>query len=307
VYLRNVLRHTDSVILPRDHPQSSDADLGWPALQQEAFMNVHASSTRLITERNSHRRISDHPDLLKRLAPLAATNPCRRGQEICSQGHLADFWFRLVSGTARHCVVRADGRRQIIDLLLPGDFFGFTTAHEYDFAVEAVAEGTTVASFPRQRLEELADSDPQLAREIRQVAFETLSRLQTQLLTLGRVTALEKVSSFLLELASRSSDDSSDNVVLPISRYDIADYLALSVETVSRSLTGLKTRGVIRMLGTRIVKIVDRDALDEAEGQVQSGPLCARRSTTRTGRAQHTPQRPPHRKVGFVAEKRTGV
>jgi CRP/FNR family transcriptional regulator, nitrogen fixation regulation protein len=307
VYLRNVLRQTDSVILASRSSTSSDADLGWAALQQEAFMNVHSSSTRLVTEPDSHRQISDHPDLLKRLAPLATTNRCRRGQEICSQGHLADFWFRLVSGTAKHCVVRANGRRQIIDLLLPGDFFGFTTAHEYDFAVEAVAEGTTVASFPRQRLEELADSDPQLAREIRQVAFETLSRLQTQLRTLGRVTALEKVSSFLLELASRSSDDSSDNVVLPISRYDIADYLALSVETVSRSLTGLKTRGVIRMLGTRIVKIVDRDALDEAELQVQSGPLCARTSTTRTSRAQHTPQRPPHRKVGFVAEKRTGI
>jgi CRP/FNR family transcriptional regulator, nitrogen fixation regulation protein len=229
-------------------------------------MKMHASSTRIVTEHDSHRkRYPNHPDLTQRLASLAIIKPCRRGEEICRQGHPAESWYRLVSGTARLCAVRADGRRQIIELLLAGDFFGFTTANEYDFTVEAVTEGTKVASFPRQRLELLADSDPQLAREIRQVAFETLSRMQSQLLTLGRITALEKVGSFLLELASRSSERSSDKVTLPISRYDIADYLALSVETVSRSLTDLKNRGVIRLLSTRMVMIVDRDALDDCD------------------------------------------
>jgi CRP/FNR family transcriptional regulator, nitrogen fixation regulation protein len=224
-------------------------------------MKVHATST----QRDPHCQHSRHPDLTKYFTSLGAIRPCHRGEEICSEGRRAEYWYRLVSGAARHCAVRADGRRQIIDLLLPGNFFGFTTSDEYDFTVEAVVEGTKVASFPRRQLEALADDDPQLSREVRQVAFESLTRVQTQLLTLGRITALEKVGSFLLELASRSSDRSGDNVALPISRYDIADYLALSVETVSRSLTDLKNRGVIKLLSTRMIKIVDRNALDEIE------------------------------------------
>jgi CRP/FNR family nitrogen fixation transcriptional regulator len=222
------------------------------------------SAAHIVTQNDHRGRPSTHPDLMKCLASFAVIRPCHRGEEICSQGHHAESWYRLVSGSARHCTVRADGRRQIVDLLLPGDFFGFTSTDEYDFTVEAAAEDTKVASFPRQRLELLVDSDPQLAREIRQVTFEMLSRVQAQLLTLGRITAPEKVGSFLLELASRSSD-SSDKIKLPISRYDIADYLALSVETVSRSLTDLKNRGVIKLLSTRTVMIVDRHALDNWE------------------------------------------
>lgn len=190
----------------------------------------------------------------------------QRGQEICSDGRPAECWNRIVLGAARRCVVRSDGRRQIVDLLLPGDFFGFTSASTYDFTVEAVGGGTLVASYPRRRVEMLADSDPQLARELRQVAFDAFSRLQSQLLILGRITALEKVGSFILEMAARLSDGAADGlVVLPVSRYDIADYLAVSVETVSRSLTDLKHRGVIALSGTRIVRIVDREALGDCE------------------------------------------
>ena len=111
----------------------------------------------------------------------------------------------------------------------------------------------------------LADADPLLGREIRQVAFLALARLQAQLLILGRITALEKVGSFILEMATRMSSERGNSVALPMSRYDIADYLAVSVETVSRSLTYLKQHGVIKFSGTRIVRIVDRDALEEGE------------------------------------------
>src|SRR5258707_9236586 len=109
----------------------------------------------------------------------------------------------------------------------------------------------------------LADADPLLGREIRQVAFLALARSQAKLLILGRITALEKVGSFILEMASRLSPERGNSVPLPMSRYDIADYLAVSVETVSRSLTDLKQRGVIKLSGTRIVRIVNRDALED--------------------------------------------
>jgi CRP-like cAMP-binding protein len=185
---------------------------------------------------------------------------CRRGQTICREGGSAENWYCLKTGTAKEYVDGSDGRRQIVDLLLPDNFFGFAVGEEYGFAVEAVTDNTVVACYPRRRIQKLAESDPQLAREITAAAFEALSRLQAQLLILGRVTAPKKVGAFLIEMARRLSDG-PDRVVLPISRYDIADYLAVSVETVSRSLTDLRHRGVIALAGKRCVKIMDRDAL----------------------------------------------
>jgi CRP/FNR family nitrogen fixation transcriptional regulator len=220
-----------------------------------------------------HRKLPTHqphllthqPHPLQSLDQFAVFTPFHRGQEICSQGQAADHWYCVLSGAAKRCVIRLDGRRQIVDLLLPGDVFGFTSLDEYDSSVEAIVESTVVAGYSRRRVEILADADPRLAREIRQVAFAALSRLQAQLLILGRITVLEKVGSFILEMASRLSNQRGNSVALPMSRYDIADYLAVSVETVSRSLTDLKHRGVIKLAGTRVVRIIDPHALEEGE------------------------------------------
>jgi CRP/FNR family transcriptional regulator, nitrogen fixation regulation protein len=225
---------------------------------------MKAATASTFTRQAIHQGlVSAEPHPMKSLDSLAVVMPCHRGQEICGQGRPAEHWYRVLSGAARRYVIRLDGRRQIVDLLLPGDCFGFSAGGEYDLAVEAVAEGTVVAGYPRRRAELLADSDPHLAREIRQAAFEAMSRMQSQLLIVGRITALEKVGSFILEMAERLSCGRNDSIALPISRYDIADYLAVSVETVSRSLTDLKHRGVIALSGTRTVKIVNRHALEE--------------------------------------------
>jgi len=202
---------------------------------------------------------------LQSLDALAVSIRCSRGQEICSPSRPADYWYRVVSGSARRCVIRPDGRRQIVDLLLPGDFFGFSERNEYDSTVEAVVEGTTVASYPPKRAEMMADADPQLARELRQVAYKALGRSRAHLLILGRITAREKVGAFLLELVERFSGGATDTIMLPISRYYVADSLALSVETVCRSLTELKQREVIALSGTRFVRIVDRQVLEEGD------------------------------------------
>jgi CRP/FNR family nitrogen fixation transcriptional regulator len=186
------------------------------------------------------------------------------GQEICCEGEAADRWFWIITGTARRSVIRSDGRRQIVDLLLPGDCFGFTNGPEYDDTVEAVVRDTYVGSCARSDAEALAETKPELAREIRRTAFEALSRLRAQLMIVGRVTALEKVGAYLIEMSDRLSRGSNE-CVLPMSRYDIADYLGLSVETVSRSLTHLKERGVIELSGPRSVRIRDRDALGGGE------------------------------------------
>src|SRR5258707_13415085 len=82
------------------------------------------------------------PKRLEKLASIGVVRKCHRGQEICRQGHPAEYWYRVASGTARRCVTQPDGRRQIVELLLPGDFFGFTALNQYDSTVEPVVEGT---------------------------------------------------------------------------------------------------------------------------------------------------------------------
>jgi len=171
--------------------------------------------------------LSKQPHPLKSLDSLAMVMSCHRGEEICGQYQRAEYWYCVISGAARRCAFRPDGRRQIIDLVLPGDFFGFSVREEYDSTVDAVVEGMLVASYPRRRVEMMADSDPRLAREILRLAFEAMSRLEAQLLVLGRITALEKVGSFILEMAARLSHGRGDSVALPVARYDIAYYLAV--------------------------------------------------------------------------------
>jgi CRP-like cAMP-binding protein len=202
---------------------------------------------------------------LKRIELQSRKTCYHRNQVICGQSEPAKFFYKVISGAARRYVVRWEGRRQIVDLLLPGDFWGLTAKWEYDSTMEAVSEGTVLAIFSRRHIEALADDDPAVARAIREVAFESMSRLQSQLLVVGRTTAIEKVGAFLLEMMTRLSDPQAEEMILPVSRYDIADYLAVSVETVSRSLSELKDNGVIALHGTRHVRIIDREALDHSE------------------------------------------
>ena len=193
---------------------------------------------------------------------LAVSARYCRGREIYAPDDPADHWYRLVSGMARKCAVMADGRRQIVDFLLPGDFFGLITRHEHRFAAEAVVEGTVVARYPRRRVEPLADADPEIGRLIREAAFEAISRSQARMILLGRMSAQGKVGGFLLEMAERSHDAGPERVLLPMSRYDIGDYLALAAETVSRTLSALRQSGAIRFEGTHRVRLIDRDALE---------------------------------------------
>jgi CRP/FNR family transcriptional regulator, nitrogen fixation regulation protein len=186
----------------------------------------------------------------------------QRGQEIYGETDPPDHWYRLESGTARKYALLADGRRCIVDFLFPGDYFGFRMRHCNSFAVEAIVPGTKVARYSRRILEAAADRDPRIAREIREIAFEVISRSQARLLILGRVTAIEKVGAFLLEMMTRCSGDDRQVVNLPMSRYDIADYLTISVETVSRALTELKRTGVIQLNGNRCFQLLDCDVLE---------------------------------------------
>jgi CRP/FNR family transcriptional regulator, nitrogen fixation regulation protein len=212
--------------------------------------------------RAASRPAGTQTDPLQVVARLYSAKSYRRGQEIYGAGEPADFWYHLLSGSARKCAILADGRRRIVDFLMPGDFFGFRARHERSFAVEAISHGTTAGTYPRHRIEAAADTDPALGRRIREIAFESIARSQARVLITGRVTALEKVGSFLVEMGNRSFDRSEQTVVLLMSRYDIADYLGLSVETVSRALSSFKQRGAIRFVGPHRVRLVDRQSLE---------------------------------------------
>jgi CRP/FNR family nitrogen fixation transcriptional regulator len=205
----------------------------------------------LATQDHAMRRLDEHAKIM-----LFA-----RSQEIPVNAEPAAHWYYVISGAVRRSAIRSDGRRQILDLMLPGDFFFVVNRHD-DLTVEAIAEQTALASYPGQGVEHLAQRDAEFARELRDVAFQALSRIQDQLLIIGGVTAVEKVSSFLLALASRSPGGAGQ-VVLPLTRYDIAEYLAVSVETVCRSFTSLQQRGAIRLAGKRTVRIVNRNVLEE--------------------------------------------
>jgi CRP/FNR family transcriptional regulator, nitrogen fixation regulation protein len=213
------------------------------------------------------RMLSMQPHALKRLDAFAAIMQCHRGQEIPNGSGSSGHWYYVIAGAVRRCTIRSDGRRQIVDLMLPRDFF-FISDSKREGTTEAIVEETVLASYPGARVEQFAERDPQFARELREVAFQSLSRSQDQLLILGGITAIEKVGSFLISLAGRASE-SKEQVELPVSRYDIADYLAVSVETVCRSITDLQQRGVITLAGKRTVKIINRGALeDRYEGRM---------------------------------------
>ena len=195
---------------------------------------------------------------LERIASLAHYH---FGQTLYCESARADYWYRIVSGAARECILTADGRRQIVDFLLPGDVFGFSCRGVRGLAGEIIVEATTIACYPRRLAEELAESDPVVARRVREMAFESIERLQARTVLLGCTSAIEKVSAFLLEMAARSATAPNAAIPLPMTRYDIADYLALAVETVSRALTTLRRVGAITLLGTRRVQINDRNRL----------------------------------------------
>ena len=198
------------------------------------------------------------------LESVATTTRRRRHQEVYCQNGPVDYRYRLVSGAARRFATQPDGRRQIVDFLLPGNYFGFSARNEHSFTVETIVDDTLVTRYSRARVDALMDADPRLARLIRDLTAAEISRLQARILLLGRITAREKINAFLLEMTERLSDG-PDRIVLPMSRYDVADYLAMSVETVSRALTVLKQRGTIRLAGRRCVQLVDRDALGDAD------------------------------------------
>ena len=197
------------------------------------------------------------------LDSLGSWHSYETGETVYGQEGRSDHWYQLVDGAARKCTLTSDGRRQIVDFFMPGDLFGFRAGSSHDCcSVESISSDTTMVRFQRQQMESLMESDRNFARQVREMAFASIDRMQSRTILLGRSRALERVSGFLIEMASRARPVTEEFVGLPMSRYDIADYLAIAVETVSRSLTTLRLGQVIAFLDTRHFRIVNRSALE---------------------------------------------
>src|SRR4029078_12870942 len=148
----------------------------------------------------SGARSSAADDPLEAIDAIAKITSHGRGENIQRRDHHAAYLSRAISGVARDCALLADGRRHIIAFLMPGDFFGFTPRDAHQFSVEAVVDDTVVAHYPLQRVEQRADANARLGRSLREMAFEAASRSQARSLILGRLSALERVGLFLLEM-----------------------------------------------------------------------------------------------------------
>jgi CRP-like cAMP-binding protein len=149
-----------------------------------------------------------------------------------------------------------------MDLLLAGDFFALDRRYAGSLLIEALGRISVIAEYRQHEIETLAAHRPDIRAFLIDVAFGNARRLQRRMLTMSHLRTTQKVGAFLLELSERLPERNTESITLPVSRYDIADYLGLAVESVSRSLSKLKSQGTIRMVGTRRVVITDRAALE---------------------------------------------
>jgi CRP/FNR family transcriptional regulator len=186
---------------------------------------------------------------------------------LFDQGALAGSVFNVTEGMVRLYKSLPDGRRQIVGFALPGDFLGLALMDRYGVAAEAVTQ-VRVCRFARPDFLAYVDGKPHLLRRLHEFAGHELSLAQDQMLLLGRRTAEEKVAAFLLNLQARYAriGTPSVTVALPMSRQDIADYLGLTIETVSRTLTRLAREKVIVIVpdGVRLLIAARLDQLAAA-------------------------------------------
>jgi len=188
------------------------------------------------------------PAAISRPHPFATYKP---GREIYAQGDLNDKCYQVTTGAVRVYRLLSDGRRQVVSFLLPGEMFGFEAGSHHSFFAEAITE-TTLAVFGRRHMQERS-------RELLALALTGMARAQQHLLVIGRQCAVERIAAFFVDLCERQGG--GRQLRLPMSRQDIADYLGLTIETVSRVVTKLKERSVIALRDARTIDIVRLEAL----------------------------------------------
>lgn len=194
---------------------------------------------------------------------LGTTARYENNRTIYYESDEADYYYKVRSGTVRLCKVTEDGRRQIAAFLVPGDLFGWADGDAYNFSAEAVSN-VTVEKYPRRRVEETVKADPNMGRHVLAFLSSQLTSAHDHLLLLGRMTAAERIAAFLLALAGRQRRVAGDGaaIELPMNRRDIADYLGLTVETVSRTMSEMKRKGIISFTEPEHIRLNQSSTLE---------------------------------------------
>jgi CRP-like cAMP-binding protein len=205
---------------------------------------------------------ADADSLAQRIAFMGATMSYARDTEIFGENEPADYLYKVVKGTVRTYKVLNDGRRQIGGFYLPGDIFGLEFADEYTLSADTITDAKVLV-VKRSALVALAERDAAIGRELRALTARELRRVQERILLLIK-SAQERVASFLLEMAERAA--TADAIELPMSRQDIADYLGLTIETVSRTLSALESAAAIEVPTSRRIVLRNRPALNQMHG-----------------------------------------
>ena len=178
--------------------------------------------------------------------------------EIFGENEPADYLYKVISGSVRTYKILSDGRRQVGGFYLPGDIFGLEFSDEHTLSAEAISDAKVLV-VKSSALSALAARDPSVAQQLFALTGRELHRVQDRILLLIK-NARERVASFLLEMAERASENNT--IELPMSRQDIADYLGLTIETVSRTLSSLETASAIEVsASSRRIVLRNRAAL----------------------------------------------
>ena len=188
---------------------------------------------------------------------MGASMPFARNSEIYGENEPAEYLYRVISGTVRTYRMLNDGRRQIGAFYLPGDMFGLEVGDAHTFSAEAIVD-SKVMVIKRSSVISLAARENDVARQLWTMTAGELQRVQDHIMLLIK-TAQERVAGFLLEMAKRAP--AGNEIDLPMSRQDIADYLGLTIETVSRTLTQLENSSAIAVPSSRRIVLRNRAAL----------------------------------------------
>ena len=186
----------------------------------------------------------------------------RERMEIFGEGEETEYVYQIISGAVRTYKLLPDGRRQINSFHLPGDMFGFENGAVHRFTAEAIVETNVYITKQRSLLDTMAIRKAG-ATNLLSLVTQNLQHAENHMLLLGRKTAQEKVAAFLLEMDERQAHPNV--MIFPMSRRDIADYLGLTIETVSRALSTLRDEKMLRFEGQtqRLVVLLDLGRLAE--------------------------------------------
>jgi CRP/FNR family nitrogen fixation transcriptional regulator len=209
-----------------------------------------------------HAPIAASPDQFSVIATcsgvIATEFSYSKDEEIYGEGEPSDYVYQVIGGAVRTYKLLNDGRRQIGAFHLPGDVFGLESGPVHRLTAEAIAD-TTVRLVKRRSLEHAAGITIQVAQSLRAMTAGELRHAEDHMLLLGRKNAMERVASFLLEMDRRLAR--TGMMALPMCRKDIGDYLGLTLETVSRTLSQLHNEGVLGFSGARQIVLRNRHRL----------------------------------------------